>query len=506
MGRPGAGSSGSVGRSTGAVHKVSTGSSGSMHRVGTNSVRPAATSSIVNKPKPSTQSIVNKPKTNTESPRPIGASAIDKHRTTTNAGVQSNRVSNNSTHRPNMNSSYNMLGEAKKQSNYEDTERRKRVEQHTYEGTSRREAPIQPKRESSSVQKRETVKQEQSRVIDTKKMSPDEIILAGLALRALQESNRTSAASNTRVVNTSHVDDDSVYGSSMRVQHTHETSAENDNLYGADIPHSSKSTSIKSESETKKSMSKNYYKPYLYYIVGCIITVVIFAVIISSGSKKQETALDRIKLDTGYSYMNNCVNDELGWLNKQKVSKGIQQFYKDTGAQPYIWLRAYDGADLTDSEAYNVATAYYDINFADRQDVVLYAYFEESDPNVIGSMALIHGTASGTIMDAEAEDIFWNYLDDAWSTYGEDQTDEMFIHIFNSTGKTIMYHPTSFIDVLHVLMILLSIVALGCAVVVAIKEINKRSKEKAAETERILSSSLNDLSKEKEDDLLNKYK
>ncbi len=246
-------------------------------------------------------------------------------------------------------------------------------------------------------------------------------------------------------------------------------------------------------------------------IIGVIGILMIIGLAIcmlfgKKGADKQESLLERVRLETGYSYMNDCVDDELGWLNASYVSKGMKQFYEDTGAQPYIWLRAYDGVDWTDDEEYDIATRYYDDAFADRQDVVLFVYFEEADPNEVGNMALIHGTQSGAIMDSEAEEIFWNYLDSAWESYGEDETDDMFIHIFNQTGNSIMYHSTNGYDVAQAIMILCSVVAVVVAVIVAIKEINKRKKEKAEETERILKTSLDNLADEKADDLLEKYR
>lgn len=419
------------------------GSSGSMHRVGGSVSRPTASS--INKPRPMSQNT-----------RPTG--------------------SNNS--RPSMNSFNTMMGGSNKserrEEQHRDTRRKDEMRMPPPMGMPRQERVVIP---PPPPPRRETV------------------------IITPQPRRETT---HTTVINNTYINGDSEsYTSGTTNRTTSRVESSSTPSYSSATTRSNRSVSA--ESDDRKN---NGVKTILGLTAIITVTLLVFAILFRvAKSEEQETALSRVKLDTGYSYMNNCIDDELGWLNENKVSKGLRSFYEDTGAQPYIWLRAYDGKDLSDSEAYDIARGYYDDNFADRQDVVLYVYFEESDPYVEGNMALIHGLQSGSIMDSEAEEIFWNYLDDAWATYGENETDEMFIAVFKKTGNSIMYHRTNGWDVLSSIFILLSVASLCFTVLIAIVLFHRRSREKAAEMERISKMSLDELAAEKQkDELLEKYK
>lgn len=264
------------------------------------------------------------------------------------------------------------------------------------------------------------------------------------------------------------------------------------------------------EEESSKSNSGNdsngrkqrKISPELIIFIIIWVMSVIF-IIVNAKSIKEASSLNRTKLNLGYSYDSNCVDDELGWLNAGKVGRGLKEFWNMTGTQPYIWLAAYTGEDLTEEEQEELGLKYFNETVC-RQDAVMLVYFEEADPDAIGNMALFTGAQSDIVMDDEAIDVFWKYLDLAWESYSEEETDDMFIYVFNSTGRAIMQNVN--LAPFKVLCIILASIVMLMGLYVFIREAHRRKKEEAEELERVLNTDLEDLADKETEDLINKYK
>ena len=182
-------------------------------------------------------------------------------------------------------------------------------------------------------------------------------------------------------------------------------------------------------------------------MVALAVVLIIFVVTMANNRSNQVSTIQRTKVESGNAYINDNIVDEIGRLsNPSRLSTKLKSFYNKTGVTPYIYLRAYDSSLTSDSAKEAWARQYYENTF-DREDVLLYVYFEEANPDVEGYMYLVYGLQTGQIMDSEAEEIFWNYLDSAWSTYTSDQTDEMFQSIFDNTATTIMKVSTTGKDI-----------------------------------------------------------
>lgn len=481
MGRPGAGGGGvKVGSSMGSVHKVNTGSTGSMHRVGGSISRPSIAST---------------------SSRPKTTAAVTSNKSGFNNVSKVNR--------PAMDSTRNMVGGYGNTKRNEDVKPKQEMRQQIRreEVPTRRMAPPPPQRVTRPVPPPPSV----TRPVPPPPHREPEVRphREEFYEKPMGSYSRTPV-SHTTVVHNTYVNTDSRYermGSQKSVEtFDSQSNASPDGMNDQRCKEPEKMVEHKVPDKIESDF-KNRVSRYIAVLAFALICFVICVILTGMcGSKKQSTAVNRTKLDTKRAYINDCVNDELEWVNANAVSKGLMKFYEDTGAQPAIWLRKYDGVDLSDDQEYNVATEYYDTVYADRQDVVLFVYFEESDPDIIGNMVLLHGTESGTIMDAEAENIFWNYLDYAWNNYSAEETDDMFIYVFTKTANSIMYHSTTGWDVLYAMFILFTVAAAITAVIEMFFIVRLRSKEKAAETERILKSNMGDLVDSKSDELLNKYK
>ncbi|MFQ9072800.1 MAG: hypothetical protein ACLR43_08770 [Faecalibacillus faecis] len=158
---------------------------------------------------------------------------------------------------------------------------------------------------------------------------------------------------------------------------------------------------------------------------------------IASDDSDVASTINREKIENPVAYDNNCIRDELGYIENQgKLSKNLKNFYNKTGIQPYIYLKSYDETLTSDSQKDDYAQSWYSENI-DNEDTFLFVYFEEQNSDEIGYMAYVNGKQVTSVMDSEAIDIFWNYMHRYW-TDSSLSTVDIFTKTFDSTAKTIM--------------------------------------------------------------------
>lgn len=237
-------------------------------------------------------------------------------------------------------------------------------------------------------------------------------------------------------------------------------------------------------------------------LIACLIVfaVVIFSFfMIASDDSDVTSTINREKIENPISYDNNCIKDELGYVeNTSKLSKNLKNFYNKTGIQPYIYLKSYDETLTSDSQKDNYAQNWYEQNI-DNEDTFLFVYYEDQDPNEIGYMAYVNGKQVTSVMDSEAVNIFWNYIDRYW-TDNSLSTVEVFTKTFNSTANTIMEKSTTSNDIIKIICIIVGIIIVIGGIIYILRMKFKRDKEKAKETVEILKTPL-----DKSDELRDKY-
>lgn len=240
-------------------------------------------------------------------------------------------------------------------------------------------------------------------------------------------------------------------------------------------------------------------------VYAVILILIIFIIVFNTVSVSDIPAstTNREKIDTGVAFQNDCVIDELGWFdNPSRTAKKLQAFYNKTGVQPFVYLKAYDSALSSDNDKLDYAEAWYEENI-DNEGTFLFMYFAEKDQdNDVGYMCYVNGKQVTAVMDAEAVDIFWAYIDHYW--YSDLSTDDMFIKVFDCTADRIMDKSVTMGDI-----ILGIIIFAGCAVVLVLvikimKTKRKHEKEANEEAERILNTPLDTKDPEAES-LVNKY-
>ena len=237
-------------------------------------------------------------------------------------------------------------------------------------------------------------------------------------------------------------------------------------------------------------------------LIACLIVfaVVIFSFfMIASDDSDVTSTINREKIENPIPYDNNCIKDELGYVeNTSKLSKNLKHFYNKTGIQPYIYLKSYDETLPSDSQKDNYAQNWYEQNI-DNEDTFLFVYYEDQNPNEIGYMAYVNGKQVTSVMDSEAVNIFWNYIDRYW-TDDSLSTVEVFTKTFNSTANTIMEKSTTSNDIIKIICIIVGIVIVIGGIIYILRMKFKRDKEKAKETVEILKTPL-----DKSDELRDKY-
>ena len=242
---------------------------------------------------------------------------------------------------------------------------------------------------------------------------------------------------------------------------------------------------------------------------NAVISLIIFIVVLiaafggfpssnsSSTKSVPKSTQNRERLESGVGY------DNIGWFdNVNKTEKSIKKFYDKTGVQPYIVLNAYDSTLLTDTAKEEYAKKWYDEHIKN-ESTFLYMYFAEPDTdNDVGYMAYVNGKQVSSVMDSEAIEIFWAYVDKYW--YSDMSTDDMFTTIFTKTADRIMTKSTTAADVGNNAIKVIGVIVVFAGIIVVMVLRRKHKAEEAKETEKILNTPLNGDSEA--DDLLKKYK
>lgn len=154
-------------------------------------------------------------------------------------------------------------------------------------------------------------------------------------------------------------------------------------------------------------------------------------------SADENSGSTRVKVESDLEFDSSCILDELGWFDDTaSAGESLEDFFNATGVQPYIYMRSYDSSLTSDSEKDDYAQQWYEDNI-DNEQTFLYIYFAEEDTgNDVGYMYCVCGYDIEEVMDEEAIDLFWNYIDEYWPT--DLSTDDMFTTIFNTLADAIM--------------------------------------------------------------------
>ena len=186
-----------------------------------------------------------------------------------------------------------------------------------------------------------------------------------------------------------------------------------------------------------------------WLIVGVIVVFFLFRYWIPQwdgsifrSSSTVENTVQREKIDS--SALNKVgvwLEDNAGWLkNKGTVENGMKHFLDKTGIQPYLMINdEINGKkDFTDNDVKNLMESKYNSLFKDEAHLIL-LFVEPTTNNY--KRYIYTGTVANTLMDSNALDIMYNYID---KYYSYDLTDdEYFSKIFIDTADKLMQKVVS---------------------------------------------------------------
>ena len=205
-----------------------------------------------------------------------------------------------------------------------------------------------------------------------------------------------------------------------------------------------------------------------------------------SQSDITKSTIEREPLQAGVVTETEYFTDELGWIgSKSTLEKGMKTFYKKTGVQPYLYLldNVNGNTSPTMDELADYAHSLYDELFEDEAHVLLLFHEYNSSGNY--STYYVAGAQAKTVIDSEAADILLDYVDHYY--YSDLDEDDMFASVFTKAADKIMTKDRNIVLPLIIILLILTVIYFS------IKEINRRKKEEAEETERILNSDLEKL-------------
>lgn len=242
-----------------------------------------------------------------------------------------------------------------------------------------------------------------------------------------------------------------------------------------------------------------------FMIIFTFISLVTFAILRIGGfDTVTRSTIKREKLDSRYVTLSDEWYDDsaMGWISSGRVLEdGLKDFYNDTGVQPYLVItdQVYGDYSPTGDEVWDYANQVYDRMFSDEGHMVF--VFQCPDGSTDYTMAACTGAMAKTVLDdGEALEILYDYIDHYF--YTDLDEDEMFAMAFSKAGERIMHTQMSPVTVLIIAIAVIIVVTIVWSIV---RSSQRRDREKAEETERILNAPLEKFGDQDLDDLKEKY-
>ena len=227
-----------------------------------------------------------------------------------------------------------------------------------------------------------------------------------------------------------------------------------------------------------------------------IIMFVVIPIIQNDSTKIPKNTTQREALK-GVVSKTDWYEDELGWIeSKNTLISGLEDFYKETGIQPYILFVPYsteywNGNDINATKADTYLEKVYSEKFKDEGHFI-FAYFQcknDSKSEMDGTFRYLSGYSADTIMDNEAINILWGYFEKNYYNTSLSM-EKMISNTFRETAKSIMSKPTNVWDFAIILIIVIVVIVVIVITYKIIKNKNQREKEKEEYTEKILEKPL----------------
>lgn len=201
-----------------------------------------------------------------------------------------------------------------------------------------------------------------------------------------------------------------------------------------------KMMTIQTENNSKRNIFKvRFHKQLFTSLIASIVLTVILCIMsistyVSSYNKTVTDTFEKlspeqcIKANTWYT-------DNWGtWITNQDVLiKGLEYFYNETGAQPYIYITGEEGIHYSSEElVQGLAEEVYTEKFSDGGHIVL-IFREYPDASGDWYADVYSGNAVTSVLGKDISDVIMNYLVKYYD-YSSLTDDEMFAKVFTSTA------------------------------------------------------------------------
>lgn len=198
-------------------------------------------------------------------------------------------------------------------------------------------------------------------------------------------------------------------------------------------------------------------------------------------------------VETGY-----FTDEDGGWVsNASQLESGLRAFYRDTGAQPYVYILQ-NGAETSVQALSERAAQLYDELFSDEGHFLLVFC---DDGNGSYNCGYAAGAQAQTVMDDEAVGILADCLARYYADYSLSE-EQIFSKAFEDTGARIMTVAQS--PVVPVVACL-AVVAVAALAFAAFRTHQKRKERESQHVEQVLSTPLEKFGDQNVEDLARKY-
>lgn len=235
---------------------------------------------------------------------------------------------------------------------------------------------------------------------------------------------------------------------------------------------------------------------FWYVIFVIFIIAFIYIGITSESTSNLKSTKERTPLN-GVVSKTEWYEDNIGWVSSKNVLiEGLEDFYKQTGVQPYVLFVPYsdeywNGSSINATNADKYLEEVYSNKFKDEAHFI-FAYFQcknDSKSEMDGEFRYLSGYSADTIMDSEAISILWGYFSKNYYNTSLSM-EKMISKTFSETADSIMSKPTNVWDFGKILVIGIVVIIVIIVIYKYIKNKNKREKEKEEFTEKVLSKPL----------------
>lgn len=218
-----------------------------------------------------------------------------------------------------------------------------------------------------------------------------------------------------------------------------------------------------------------------------IILLCIFAFLMQNSGTQQDPEITVSRTErtavTGTVTCQDWYLDDLGYIRHDTdLTDGLRYFYSQTGIQPYVMLLDYDPSlwpdgQWSESAAEEYLAQVYSETFSDNGHLI-FAYFacENDTEDMDGTFYFYYGSAAFSIMDSEAETIFWSYFDMNYNNL-DLSIAEFLGQTFRETADNIMHTGSSTPSLMQVI----GIFSVVCIIVIIVAVIVIRNLRKNKE-------------------------